>query len=133
MAETKVTLKHGFRVGDHQFMVATIRETTSGDVIEANEESEKVVMVPTEDARGNLVTEAQLVTSPTLVGINVMRRQIVAIDDYSGPLSLAEVKSLHPEDLNLLQAGVNQLDQLAAKALEGVAERGRDEGAGESA
>jgi len=129
MADIKVTLEHGFKVGKQTFMVATLRETTTADVLDANEESEKVVMVPTDSG----AVEAQLVCSPTLVGVHVMRRQIKSIDDYSGPLTLNEVKSLHPEDLNRLQAGVNTLDQLAAKALEDVAQRGRDDGAGEGA
>ena len=126
MAEVTVPLLHGFKVGESIFKTATIREATAGDVIEAQEESEKLVR--TVDEKGNPLHE--FVPSPTMVGVNVLRRQIKSIDNYSGPLDLDELKSLHPADLNLLQYEADKLDKAAEIAAEGFAKRGESDQSG---
>jgi len=138
MATTTVTLKDGLTIGKETYSVVTLREATAGDVIEAHEESEKVVVVPTLTPKGKLVDKPQMVASPMMVGVNVMRRQIVAIDShsgdsYSGPLMLDEVKTLSPRDLDAIQDAVDAMDLAALDAAEAASERGRDDGAGDGA
>jgi len=118
MATIEFCLKQGYQVGKNCHTEVVLREPTAGDVIEANEESEKLIVIP----------EPMFVASPTLVGINVLRRQIVSIGSVSGPLSLAELKNLHPQDLDQIQAEANKLESawsVEAASKEGH-RRGRD-------
>ena len=121
MATELVTLKKGFMVGAVAHLEAELREATSGDILDAMEESEKLVMVP-DDSGGSVPA---LVGSPTLVGINTLRRQIVRIGDYKGPMSLAEIKKIDPLDLNLLQ---QRAELMETAGLAGITDRGRDAG-----
>lgn len=120
MAEMIVVLEHGLKIGDAVLKKAIIREAIAGDIMEAQEDSEKLMMVPS--ATG---MEAQFVTSPALMTGNVLRRQIKAIDDYSGPLTMDELKKLHPQDMNALLDAQQQLEQASNATLEAVAKRGR--------
>jgi phage FluMu protein gp41 len=114
MRTIEVKLKHGLIIGEMSHNSAVVREVTTADILDASEESERVV--PTQQGY-------ELVVSPTMMGIHTLRRQIVAIGDHKGPLSLGEVKRLHPEDLNLIQ---QKAETLEAAALEAVT-RGRDD------
>ncbi len=128
MSTIEVTLQKGLRVGQISHTIAVLREPSAGDVIDASMDAEKVVMVPTGvDGAGHAVMEPQLVTSPTLVGINVLRRQIVRIGAIDGPLERELLDKLSPTDLNLLQAKAQELE---AASIE-VAQRGRADHAGE--
>jgi phage FluMu protein gp41 len=123
MATVKVILSGGLTIGSEAHLEAEIREASSGDIIEAMEESEKLVLIPGPDK-----AEPALVASPTMVGIHTLRRQIVRIGTYKGPLTLGEIKRLSPEDLNALQ---QKAEELEAAGLAGLSDRGRDDrGAG---
>ncbi|MBL1321508.1 MAG: phage tail assembly protein [Methylophaga sp.] len=121
MAQVKVTLQHGLKVGDITYKQAVLREAIAGDIMEAQEDSEKLMMVPT--AEGGV--EAQFVVSPALMTGHVLRRQIKCIDDHQGPLDLAELKKLHPSDLNLLLDAQQKMDNASNNTLKEVATRGR--------
>jgi len=73
-----------------------------------------------------------LVASPAMVGIHVLRRQIVRIGDVGGPISLDMIKLLHPVDLDLIQKKADELDGAAESeaASREVTQRGRDAGDG---
>lgn len=114
MATIKVRLNNGLRVGEKMHIDAEIREASVGDMLDAAEESERLVNTP---------DGYQLLASPTMVGINILRRQIVAIGGHPGPLTLGEIKKLDPSDLNLLQAEAQKLETASLK--ESV-DRGRD-------
>lgn len=124
MAELKVVLKHGLKLGEHRLKTAFLREAGSGDVIDAQEEAEKLVFV---NEGGEMVPT--LVSSPTLMGAHVLRRQVARMEGkgepLQGPLTLAQLKSLSTADMHLLQQGANQLDAAADAASRGVAQRGR--------
>lgn len=129
-------LKHGLTLGEggeqRTRKRIKLRAPTAGDVIEAQEESEKLVYAT--DAQGNVVPA--LVTSPALTGIHVLRRQIVRLDDVHGPLDLVLLKKLHIEDFELIQAKAQELDaasgQAARTASREVTQRGRNDGDGGS-
>lgn len=132
MATVEVPLVHGLVIGKDTLKDAVLREPTAGDIIEAQEEAEKLVYAVEADG-GRIVPT--LVASPTMVGVHVLRRQIVKIGNLSGPIELAMLKQLHPEDFALLQAKADELDAAmsAEIASREVAQRGRDDGGGSGA
>lgn len=109
MATIKCTLKQGLKIGEETHLEAELREVTAGDLIEATEDSERVVLTPEGYA---------LLVSNTLVGLHTLRRQIVRIGDHPGPLSLGELKKLTGQDLNLLQAKAIELDSASIAEVE---------------
>lgn len=130
MAVREFELKHGLVIGNGIVKNVRLREPTAGDVIEAQDESEKLVMMP--DPKNGMTPT--LVTSPARMGIEVLRRQILAIDDFNGPLDLSDMKRLHPEDLNLMQHEAEELEAFAAAefASQAVSQRGRSDGDSEA-
>lgn len=122
MAQLKVKLKHGLKTSETTHMDVVLREVTAGDIIDAQDESEKLVYAQN--------GEPMLMASPTLVSVNVLRRQIAKIGSIDGPLSLKELKKLHPNDLNLLQKKADEMDGAMSteQASQAVAQRGRAEG-----
>jgi len=116
-------LKHGLRLtlknGDDERMeiykTFEMREPTAGDVIDASEESEKLVTVK---------DGFEFVSSPALMGFHMLRRQIKKIGDISGPISVKNMRKLHPEDLEILQVAAENIDSATAGA---IASRGRSE------
>ena len=110
MATIKVTLKKGLKVGDDVHIEAELREITAGDLIEATEESEKVVMTP---------DGYMLLLSNTMVGLHTLRRQVVRIGEHPGPLTLGELKKLSGPDLDKLQAEAIKLDQASLAGVTG--------------
>lgn len=93
-----------------------LRELTAGDIIEAEEASEKLMMGPNGPV---------LVSSPARMGFELLRRQVARVGKLQG-LSLAQLKSLHPDDLERLNAQVAARDTLLARE---IADRGRADGA----
>lgn len=106
MATVKFSLKEGLKVGENVYIAAEIREATAGDLIDAADESEKLISTP---------DGYQLLASPTLVGLNTLRRQILCIGDYKGPLTLSELKKLSAADLSLLQENAMALEDASLK------------------
>lgn len=129
MATVPVTLTHGLKIGEDTLKDAVLREPTAGDIIEAQEEAEKLVY--TVEDNGNRIVPT-LVASPTMVGVHVLRRQIVKIGNLSGPIELDMIKRLHPEDFGLLQAKADELDAATSAEIASreVAQRGRTDADG---
>jgi phage FluMu protein gp41 len=120
MATITAILNTGLTIKDAVHTEAEIREATAADLIEATDESEKVVRTGEGFA---------LLVSHTLVGLNTLRRQIVRVGDYKGPLTLAELKKLSALDLSLLQEKAQQLE---TATLEEIAARGRHRAGGQA-
>lgn len=129
MTTLKFELIHGLALGDKKHKHVELRAPLAGDVMDAQEESEKLVYAMHD---GSLAP--QLVTSPSLVGAHVLRRQIVRLGEIEGPLDLDVLKKLHLEDFELIQAKAAELDSALAnrarEVMSGVAARGRDDGGG---
>lgn len=118
MASITVTLRHGLKLDEKPQLAAVLRSVTAGDIIEAGEESEKLVIAADGPA---------LVQSPTLTGAHLLRRQVVSIGEIQGPLTLGQLKKFDPEDFQALQAAAATLDAASVKAASTeVAQRGRD-------
>lgn len=109
MATVQVTLNKGLKVGEAVHTLAVLREVTAGDLIDATDESEKLTLTP---------DGYQLIASPTLVGLNTLRRQVVSIGEHPGPLTIGEIKLLSGKDLNLLQQQAAILDGATLEAIE---------------
>ena len=115
MATVTVTLLGGLQIGETTHTEAVLREPSGADLIDALEESEKLVLVPTVDGGE---AKPNMVLSPALMGLNVMRRQIVSIGSHQGPLTLAELKKLKKAgDIDQLQEKAMQLEQASIEAL----------------
>lgn len=123
MDQIKFDLKHGLKVGEDVLKEVTLREVNAGDIIKATEESEKLVFAQVAKDK----TEPMLVTSPALMGINILRRQIASIGNLSGPVELSLFEKLSGDDLDLLQTKAEELETaaLAETASQAVAQKGR--------
>lgn len=115
MATVSVTLTKGLKIEEEVHLEAVLREATAGDLIEATADSERLMLTP---------EGYQLVPSPTMVGTNVLCRQIVRIGTHNGPLTVGELGKLSAGDLKLLQ---QKAEQLEAGAFAGVTGLGRDD------
>lgn len=102
MATVTVQLRDGLRVGEETHREAELREATVADLIDATAESERLVQTP----QG----EFQLVPSATMLGLHVLRRQIVRVGSHQGPFTVGELRKLSMFDLNALQALASQLE-----------------------
>lgn len=129
MAQLKFELNDGLKVGEETLTSVVMRDFIAGDIISATEESEKVVYVSVAKNK----TEPTLVTSPSLMGINVLRRQIVSIGNLCGPIDLEQLKSLSARDLDLLQEKSEVLETASVTASEAVTQKGRTDNPGETA
>ncbi|MDN0007485.1 phage tail assembly protein [Providencia stuartii] len=114
------TLTHGLPYGKDEEMELQVdvelRELTAGDLIDAEAASERVVMTE----KG-----ATLLSSPSRMGYELIRRTIVRIGKINGPLPFEMLKKLHQDDLELI-AGYSGVQQSAAIATaEAVADKGR--------
>jgi len=121
MAITKeIPLTKPVTIGGQECNVLILTETTSEHVLDAQEESEKLVMTPDGPA---------LVSSPSRMGVNVLRRQVVRIGEINGPVDLTILKRLSPLDLERVQKAAEEMDALAAKTataiLKRIEQRGR--------
>lgn len=118
MANTEPTLRDGLPYGkgdDAELQYdLTLRSLTAGDIIDARLESERVVETP---------TGPRLVTSPELMALNVLRRQVTRVGVINGPLSIAQLRLLSHHDLQLLEGAADTLE--VAELSERVGNRGR--------
>lgn len=107
-------LQTGVMYGDEPQTEVTLRELTTGDLLDAELASERMMMSP----EGVPV----LVKSPALFGYEILRRQIASIGKIQGPISLKMLRSLSSEDLQLISMFAQTWE--SAKAQQ-VVDRGR--------
>lgn len=105
-----------FGTGDEMAMQydITFRELTAGDIIDAQMASERVV----ETKAG-----PQLVSSPSQMGLEMLRRQIAKVGLINGPLSLILLKKLSQRDFHRISLATDLRDVAQAAAM--TPERGR--------
>lgn len=96
----------------------TLRALTTGDIIDAQLEAEKLVFHNGEPV---------LVNSPAVFGYALIRRQIAKIGKINGPISMAQLRQMTGEDMEILNAFVDASDAANAKRVE---QRGRLDAAG---
>ncbi|WP_370429593.1 phage tail assembly protein [Actinobacillus pleuropneumoniae] len=110
----KVMLQTGLMFGEEAQLEVTMRELTTGDLLDAEMAAERLVMTPE--------GEAVLAKSPALFGYELLRRQIASVGKINGPISMRQLRSLTTEDLNRISLYAQNWE--SAKA-EQVVSRGR--------
>lgn len=120
----RLTLADGLPAGSIVYHEVTLRELTAKDLLDAQDESERVVTT------GGTVA---LVSSPARMGVELLRRQIARLTEndatHNGPLSRDELGRLSMRDLTALQQATDALDVLAAlRTGEAAQGRGRNPG-----
>ncbi len=113
-------LKHGLEYGKNeevelQFDVE-LRQLTAGDLIDAEAASERVVMT----AKG-----ATLLSSPSKMGYELIRRAIKRVGKINGPIPLELLKTLNQDDLELIAQHFDAQQNAAISTAEAVASKGR--------
>ena len=126
MAQTTFTLKHGYLTGkgtedETRHTTVILRELDSRDVVESQLAAERVVI----GENGKAVAYC----SEVLMGLEMLRRQIMSVGVIPGPLSVKQLYAFHPEDLELLTTKAAAMDELLAE----TANRGRPDAAGDGA
>lgn len=105
-------LKDGlpFGTGDETEMQydVTLRELTAGDLIDAQAAAEKLVM----SKEGPI-----LVSSPSRMGLEMLRRQIASVGCIKGPLSMALIRKLSADDFQRLSLATEMYDMAVAASL----------------
>ena len=117
MAKVEFNLKDGVTIGGQLEKHVVLRELTAGDIIDAGEESEKVVYSP--------LGKPTMVQSSVLMGAQIMCRQIAKLGTLEGPLDLDFLRKLSEADFSLLQLKCAELDSVAEKEVEVLNNRGR--------
>ena len=123
MADIDVPLPKGSPDAEHLPVVAVLRALTTAAINAAGEEAERCVQGPD--------GQYHLVTSPTLSGVHLLRRQIRRLVDKAGttildgPLSLDLFARLDPADFVAVQDAAERLDAAGQAALSRMADRGR--------
>ncbi|EDR5075831.1 hypothetical protein GS039_000465 [Salmonella enterica] len=105
-----VDLLDGLPFGEGREYRVTFRELSAKDSIDAEIEAERVM-----DTRNGPV----LIASPSLRGVALLRRQIAAVGDIEGPLSMLQIGQLSERDLSRLMVAVNLRDTALAGKLAG--------------
>ena len=123
MAQMSVKLKYGFVTGkgtedEARHTSVTFRELTSEDVINSQLAAERVVI----GENGKAVAYC----SEVLMGLEMLRRQILSVGTIPGPLSVKQLYSFH---LELLTEKAGAMDDLLAE----TGKRGRPDAAGDGA
>ena len=126
MAQMHITLKHGFVTGkgtddETRHTEVILRELGSQDVVESQLAAERVVIAE----NGKAVAYC----SEVLMGLEMLRRQVAQVGSMPGPLSIKQLYSFHPEDLELLTSRAAAMDDLLA----GTSSRGRADADGDGA
>lgn len=110
----QLVLQTGLMFGDEPQTEVTLRELTTGDLLDAEVAAERMVMSPD----GVPV----LVKSPALFGYEILRRQIASIGKIQGPITMKMLRSMTSEDLQRISVFAETWE--ATKATQ-VVERGR--------
>ncbi|HHR4052801.1 TPA: hypothetical protein ACS50C_004777 [Salmonella enterica] len=105
-----VDLLDGLPFGEKREYRVTFRELSAKDSIDAEIDAERYV-----ETRNGPV----LIASPSLRGVELLRRQIATVGDIEGPLSMLQIGQLSERDLSRLMVAVNLRDTALAGKLAG--------------
>lgn len=116
-----VTLQSGVTLGGLVLTVAHVRQLTAGDILDAQEEAERLVY-----AKDGMA----LVMSPARMARASLCRQVARLETadgqkHDGPLSADELARFSAVDLMRLQQAAEVLDAIPALVSEGAEKRGR--------
>lgn len=105
-----VDLLDGLPFGEGREYRVTFRELSAKDSIDAETEAERYI-----ETRNGPV----LIASPSLRGVELLRRQIAFVGEIEGPLSRLQIGQLSERDLSRLMVAVNLRDTALAGKLAG--------------
>lgn len=105
MASLSFELDYGVEVGKERLTRVVLGEITAGDVLDIEQEAERVVMT----GQG-----PQLVSSPSLAGALTTCRHIKRLGNIEGPLELSLFRKMHPEDLVKIEINLRTLQAALA-------------------
>lgn len=114
MANAVFTLEKGITVGEITHKDVELCELTIGEILKAEQYAEELRVID-----GNPV----VITSPSKLGLEMLRLQIKKLGDLDMPLSSEEFSMLSRTDLMLLQSEARKLETAAYVK---VSSRGRD-------
>lgn len=124
---TTVELKDGLKHGDLVLREVVLRQVTAADIFAAQDAAERLVYSPGAD--GGLVPV--LVTSPAMMGREILKRQIVSIGDIpADKIDMALIGRLSSGDLAIIEHAAEALEAGAMNAMKRAEERGRSDGTG---
>ncbi|ECH5074914.1 hypothetical protein FPX35_02250 [Salmonella enterica] len=110
LAKGYVDLLDGLPFGEGRVYRVTFRELSAKDSIDAEMDAERVM-----DTRNGPI----LIASPSLRGVQLLRRQIAAVGEIEGPLSMLQIGQLSERDLSRLMVAINLRDTALAGKLAG--------------
>ncbi|EMD5725866.1 hypothetical protein VRM89_001807 [Salmonella enterica] len=110
LAKGYVDLLDGLPFGEGRVYRVTFRELSAKDSIDAEMDAERVM-----DTRNGPI----LIASPSLRGVQLLRRQIAGVGEIEGPLSMLQIGQLSERDLSRLMVAINLRDTALAGKLAG--------------
>ncbi len=118
MAKHEFQFEHGLTFGkgidaEMQYDVV-LRELTTGDIIDAREAAEKVIFPNVEEIKTG--ARPMTVVSEVQVGLELARRQVANVGEIQGPLTVAQLRKLHPADFEALNNNLKLFDDALAVA-----------------
>jgi len=84
------SLKHGLKVGDETHMDFVLREPTTGDLLDAENDAD--------------------VSKPLNYTAALLARQLVRIGSYEGPFTTSMIRRLHRVDFAMLMQAQREVD-----------------------
>lgn len=110
----EIKLKDGLIVGDETILYLSLRRLTTADLMDAELASESPVVTP---------AGVQLLSSPSKMGYELIRRSVCKVGDVERTLSMKELRLLSEADFNLLQQAYSVLNNATREA--GASAEGR--------
>lgn len=112
--KTAFKLDKGIKIGEVTHKDVELAELTIGEVLKAEQFAEEYRIIDNAPV---------VISSPSKLGMEMLRLQIKKLGDLSMPLSYEEFSLLSRTDLMIIQQEARKLDKLAYLK---VSERGRD-------
>ena len=118
MAKITIPLEKPVKFGDITCTNVVLREPTTADIIDAGLAAEQILATP---------DGYKVLVSPTLMGLEILTRQIESIGDYDGEVQMSDLRKFSREDFETIQYEAELIDQAV---LEAVMRRGEDDASG---
>ena len=127
---TSFDLPKGLSVGDDRQTTCIIRSLNGLEYLNCLTDAEKILMVPVgTDESGNPILDPQLISSPALMSMSVLKASVKQIGEFTAPIPDEIWEKLSRDDINLMMQKMDEFET----ALLAVAQRGRSDPASQQA